>query len=412
MNEDAGDLPEVPVPDLPDVTTADLTEILVALILVAGALVLSRVVVVVMTWITTRIAATTGNAALGEVLVAGLRAPTGVLISLQGLFIGLHVVSFLDAHEAVINRFWLATVLLTVAWASHRVVMRAFVWYMDRQPQARTSRVDPATIARVRTGVSATIVILAGVIALDALGLEVAPLIAGLGIGGLAVALALQPVLSNVFASSYLLSDSSIRVGDWVEIENGPTGLVQAIGFRATRIATFDNNVVLVPNSTLASTTFTNYSSMNRTADARVVVGVAYEEDLQRVEDVLVEELLALREQFAESVRDYEPLVLFQDFGDSNVDVLLKLRALTWLDSWVLRHEMIKRVHARLAREGITINYPARRLLMQERDTRGLERLSLRTEAERADVDSDAIDRRPGASLVHDERGDEPHARG
>lgn len=378
MNDEPVDLPAVPIPDLPAVTGSDLTELLIALAFVAGAIVLSRLIVAVMTWVTRRVARVTGHATLGDALIDGLRPPTGVLISLQGVFIGLRVISALDPHAAVINRFWLAAVLLTAAWGAHRVTVRWFGWYMERQAETGGARVEATTLGRVRTALSVTIVVLGALIALDALGLEVAPLIAGLGIGGLAVALALQPVLSNMFASSYLMSDSSIRVGDWVEIENGPMGLVQAIGFRATRIATFDNNIVLVPNSTLANTTFTNYSATSNEADARVVVGVAYEEDLQRVEDVLTEELLALRDEAAEAVPGAEPVVRFQGFGDSNVDILLKLRARTWIDSWALRHQMVKRVHARLGREGITINYPARRLLMQDGDVAGLEAIARR----------------------------------
>ncbi|MEX2375941.1 MAG: mechanosensitive ion channel family protein, partial [Dehalococcoidia bacterium] len=198
---------------------------------------------------------------------------------------------------------------------------------------------------------------------------------AGLGIGGLAVALALQPLLANVFASSYMLSDSSIRVGDWVEVEGGPVGSVDDIGWRATRIRSFDNNIVIVPNSTLASSIVTNYSLTSIEADLRILVGVAYEEDLTRVEAVCEEIIVGLRDEWETAVKDYEPLVRFQTFGDSNVDILMKMRAQTWSDSFLLRHELMKRVHARFAAEGITINYPARRLILQSGDVEGFDRI-------------------------------------
>jgi small-conductance mechanosensitive channel len=132
---------------------------------------------------------------------------------------------------------------------------------------------------------------------------------------------------------------------------------------------------VLVPNSKLAEATFTNYSSTSYQADARLVFGVAYEEDLQRVEETVLEELLAVRTEFEAAVQSYDPLFLYQSFGDSNIDVLVKLRAVSWIDSFALRHLMVKRIHARLADEGITINYPARRLFLQEGDVSGLEAL-------------------------------------
>ena len=107
-----------------------------------------------------------------------------------------------------------------------------------------------------------------------------------------------------------------------------------------------------------------------------MVVGVAYEEDLDRVEAVCREVLTTLSDEWETSVKEHEPVVLFTAFGDSNVDVLLKTRAVTWSDSFALKHEMMKRIHARFAAEGITINYPARRLFLQQDDVDGLDRLA------------------------------------
>ena len=81
------------------------------------------------------------------------------------------------------------------------------------------------------------------------MGISISPLLAGLGIGGFAFALAVQPILSNVIASSYMLSDSSVRVNDFIEIEGGPTGWVEDIGWRATRLRTFDNNLIIFKQS-------------------------------------------------------------------------------------------------------------------------------------------------------------------
>src|SRR5690606_16386618 len=124
--------------------------------------------------------------------------------------------------------------------------------------------------------------------------------------------------------------------------------------------------------------TVTNYSLTSLHADARVSLRVAYEEDLNRVEEVCTEVLTALREEWGTSVKEHTPVVLFTDFGESNVDILLKMRAVTWIDSIGLKHEMIKRLHARFTTEGIAISYPARRLVMQRDDVDGMERLPVR----------------------------------
>src|SRR5690606_33117259 len=147
-----------------------------------------------------------------------------------------------------------------------------------------------------------------------------------------------------IFASSSLLSDASIRVGDYLEIEGGPWGSVDHVGWRATRIRSFENNMIMIPNSKLAGSTFTNYTRLNEQADARLIVRIGLQEDFQRAEDVILDELTQLRDEFEASVKDYEPLLLFLEFGESNAEILVKLRAVTWIDSFTLKHLMIKRI--------------------------------------------------------------------
>ena len=161
----------------------------------------------------------------------------------------------------------------------------------------------------------------------------------------------------------------------------GPTGWVEDIGFRATRIRTFDNNIIIIPNSTLAESTVTNFDTAGAPVDAAITNGVAYEEDLDHVEEVCRDELLKIIEELDEAVDGLEPVIRFQSFGDSNINFLLKVRARSRRQVGFLTHTMIKRIHARFAREGITINYPARRLMLAAEDSDGLQRLATRDEA-------------------------------
>lgn len=283
---------------------------------------------------------------------------------------GLQSLSYIE-DGGWIGRATAALLVLIAAVTIRRVLLILVRWQAGR-PSLSGSRLHPGTLPLIERGITLLVFAAGVMIILDTLGLAISPLLAGLGIGGIAVALALQPLLGNVFASSYMLSDSSIRVGDWVEVEGGPVGSVEDIGWRATRIRSFDNNVVIVPNSTIANAIVTNYSLTSLEADLRVIVGVAYEEDLERVERVCEEVMCTLRDEREAAVQDAEPLVRFQTFGDSNIDILLKMRARTWDESFLLRHELMKRIHARFVAEGITINYPARRLMLDAEDVGGL----------------------------------------
>jgi small-conductance mechanosensitive channel len=308
------------------------------------------------------------DAALGR----AVRWPFVLVITILATRGAIGMLSYVEDERGRVGRVAVILTVLVVSIAVRRVLVLLVEWQAQRPGGGK---LHPGTVPLIRRGITILVLAAGALTIIDAMGVAISPLLAGLGIGGIAVALAVQPLLSNIFASSYMLSDSSIRIGDWIEVEGGPVGSVDDIGWRATRIRSFDNNIVVVPNATLANSTVTNYSLTSLEADLRVVIGVAYEEDLERVEEVCVDEMTKLRDEWETSVKDYEPVVRFQVFGDSNIDVLLKLRAQTWGDSFFMRHILMKRIHARFRAEGITINYPARRLFLQEGDVEGLDRI-------------------------------------
>ncbi len=360
---------------IPEITASDIGDTLVALAIFAGALVLAWVLAVVIPQLIHRLLRESGDSPLDD-LVQSVRRPVFWLIVIVGLFLALRHPSYMEPHLELIDRLWIASIVVAVVAGLVRVSGQWFFWYQRRSEDGRGPGVmEPRILNILRRATTVTLLLIGGLVLLDVLGLEITPLIAGLGIGGLAVGLALQPVLSSLFASSSMMSDASIRVGDFIQIEDGLIGTVEHIGWRATRIRSFDNNIVLVPNSKLAESTFTNFSSTSYEADARLMFGVAYEADLQHVEDVMVDELTHLRDEFEGAVKSYEPIIRFQEFGDSNIDVMAKLRGIDFISSFMLRHMMVKRIHARLGQEGITINYPARRLFLQGDDVSGLDRL-------------------------------------
>lgn len=340
-----------------------------AVLLALGALTIAYLIAALLARITHAVMHST-ETALDDHIAAALRRPVVFVVGVWAVIGSIETLSYIGDSSVWLTRTAVGLTVLAVTVTVRRILVILLEWQAARP--GSNGKLHPGSLPLIRRGITLLVFAAGFLIILDTLGLEISPLLAGLGIGGLAVALALQPLLGNVFASSYMLSDSSVRIGDFIEMQDGPVGIVDDIGWRATRIRSFDNNVVIVPNSTLADATVTNYTLSSLEADARVVVGVAYEEDLERVEAVCREILTTLRDEWATSVKEHEPVISFTGFGDSNIDVLLKVRAQTWGDSFPLRHEMVKRIHARFVAEGIVINYPARRVFLDPEDTRGL----------------------------------------
>lgn len=201
---------------------------------------------------------------------------------------------------------------------------------------------------------------------LDILGINISPLVAGLGIAGLAVALALQPTLANLFAGTYVVTEGLISVGDYIEMSNGIEGYVVDVSWRSTRLRTWSNNLVVVPNSLFAETIITNFSKPEDPLDVVVSCGVAYESDLKRVRAVSLGVMETVRRECAGADPESEPVFLYEAFGESNVNFYMIIRARNRVAGFEVRSELIEELHSRLAAEGITINYPVRRLQLPD----------------------------------------------
>ncbi len=164
-------------------------------------------------------------------------------------------------------------------------------------------------------------------IILDQLHVNISPILAGLGIGGLAVALALQPTLSNFLAGTYVMSDAVIHVGDYIMLENGPEGMVEDIEWRSTKLRHWQGNLLILPNSKLAEAIVTDYEKPEQSMLFTVDCGVSYDSDLQRVERVTIEVAETVLGRLSEGDKCFKPLVRFKEFGDSNINFAVVLKA-------------------------------------------------------------------------------------
>ena len=197
-----------------------------------------------------------------------------------------------------------------------------------------------------------------GLVLLDSLGIAITPLLTALGVGGLAVALALQDTLSNLFAGVHILASRKVQPGDFIQLDNGMQGYVVDTNWRNTIIRQLPNNILVVPNSTVASSIVTNYHLPEHEMSVTVPCGVSYESDLEHVELVAAEIGREVMLEVEGGVPGYEPTVRFTDFGGSSVNFNVGLRASDVSAQGLIIHEFIKRLHSRNAKEGIEISSP------------------------------------------------------
>ena len=294
-------------------------------------------------------------------LTRAFRKPLSLAIVLVGGYLAIVLPYELTPHTLqVVERVTgvIAVILGTSALAM--AVSNLFQWYVEVISPRTASSLDDRLIPMLRRVAIALAYGLGALVALDLLQVNISPLIAGLGLSGLAVALALQPTLANLFAGTYVMTEGVVHPGDYIELENGVAGYVIDVSWRSTRLRTWTNNLVVVPNSRFAETIITNYQGPIPAVNIYLTCGVSYDSDLALVERVCQEEMNRLLDADDRAVKEYGAYFAYESFDDSNVMFYLFIQARDRIASFEVQSELIRMVHERFREEGIVINYPMR----------------------------------------------------
>ncbi|MFJ1968062.1 mechanosensitive ion channel family protein [Streptomyces sp. NPDC087903] len=229
------------------------------------------------------------------------------------------------------------------------------------------SRSGVAGSATIFVNITRVLVLAIGfLVVLQTLGVSIAPMLTALGVGGLAVALALQDTLANLFAGIHILASKTVQPGDYIRLSSGEEGYVEDINWRQTTVRALSNNLIVIPNGELAKTNMTNFMRPEQQLTILVQVGVAYDSDLEHVERVTSEVVAEVMTEITGALPEHEPAVRFHTFGDSRIGFTVILGVGEFSDQYRIKHEFIKRLHRRYRDEGIRIPAPTRTVALQQ----------------------------------------------
>ncbi|MEO6773644.1 MAG: mechanosensitive ion channel family protein [Kofleriaceae bacterium] len=301
----------------------------------------------------------------GPALVRSLRRPLLLWCLLGGGYVVVKIIGIPPTWTRIADKL-----------AEGILVVSLTVWVADLGARllagaAPTDDGRGAPVTSVlRAGVRILVFAIGVLVLLETLGISITPVLTGVGIGGLAVALGLQDTLSNVFAGVHLTLAKNVRVGDFIQLETGQQGYVEDIRWRATRIRTIESNFVLVPNSRLAKDIVINFQLPEKHLAVTIELGVHYSSDLGHVEEVVREVAREVMKSVKGGVPAFEPTVWFHTFGPSSIDLTVMLQAHEFADTFVVKHEFIKAVARRFGEEGIVIPYPISALNLDQERTK------------------------------------------
>jgi small-conductance mechanosensitive channel len=295
-----------------------------------------------------------------DVLIRSLRGLVFAGFLLAGLAIALKTISLASGTLHLIHRLIVLIALISGVLFFRRSAVGLVSLYIDKMTGI------PTTLFKTVT--SLTVYLLGFLIILDYLRISITPIITALGVGGLAMALALQDTLSNLFAGIHILITQKIRPGDYIKIGSGEEGYVQDITWRNTSIKALPNNMIIVPNNKLAQSIVTNFHLPDKEMSVLVDIGVSYDSDLPKVEEVTKDVARGIMRTITGGVRGFEPFIRFHTFGDSGIMLTVILRGQEFVDQFLIKHEFVKALLGRFRREGIEIPFPIRTVYLQEKE--------------------------------------------
>ena len=307
-----------------------------------------------MAWLT-RIASRTAWT-WDDVLLGAIRAPSLIAIVAGGLVVFGRILPLEPEWDRAFDIMLAAAISLAIVL----FVDRATSGLLDKMAQSHPALQGARGL--VLGTVRGLIIGIGLLIFLDSIGISIAPILASLGVGSLAVALALQETLANLFAGLHLVADKPIEPGHFIRLQSGEEGHVQRVGWRSTWLKTAQNSTVVVPNSKLAGGILTNFDLPTSESIFNVEITVATRGDLDGVEWVTRKVANEVQASHPGATPGYDPAMRFTGYADSGIRITVLLSARTLKDSNDMRHEFLKQLTARFRSEGIVIPFPTRTL--------------------------------------------------
>jgi len=299
---------------------------------------------------------------MDDIIIKRSSKPLTILAFLISFIISIREITLVPAVEAIVDKTIYSTIVIVIGYLTFTTIDLVLLRLWKKLTERTKTDIDDSLISLAHSALKGAFIVMILLYILNIWGVEIGPFLAGLGIAGLAVALALQPTLSNIFSGVALIIDRTFKVDDVIKIESGEMGVVHQIGLRATRIRTFDNEMIIVPNSTLANSKLQNYYQPDKRIRVTVKFGVEYGVDPEYVKRIVIEEI----EKLKMIDKSEQISVVFSNMGDSSLD----FKARFWVDDidkkWPAHQEAITRIYRLLYRENIGIPFPQRTVWMRD----------------------------------------------
>ncbi len=290
-----------------------------------------------------------------DMLIEVCEHPGIFLIFIVGFYIAYKTLTLTEDIEHTFFNIVLVMLIINLTWFFTRLIDGLIKYYLVPFSQKTQTDLDDALIPILRRMSKIVLILIAAIIVLDKFGYNVASLVAGLGIGGLAVALAAQETLSNVFGGVTILTDKPFSLGDRIKV-SGNDGFVKEIGMRSTKIRTLDGSELVVPNATIAKEIIENVTR-EKARRVKLTLGLVYETDLKKLKKAM--EIVKKIVVDQEGVQDNCD-VFFDQFADFSLNVVVVYWVTDIPKIFELKSAINLKIKETFEKEGLEFAYPTR----------------------------------------------------
>jgi small-conductance mechanosensitive channel len=278
-----------------------------------------------------------------------------------GLWLTIGTVILYHLHFPILIKIWWAVFIVLIAFPLKKVLLFVFTFLEKRIADNTATKVDDIVFDLLNQFSGIFIFLTAVLVALDVLGINVMPFIAGAGVAGIAIGFAAKDTLSNIIAGVLLIIDRPFEIGDRIEVWSAPKGSaswgdVIDVGLRATKIKTTDNIIVVIPNNEIMTRDIINYTLIDNKIRVRINIGVSYASDIDKAKKIILDTVKTV-----EWIAPHPPpQVVVRNFGESSVEMQIRV----WINNARKRMATIStitdRVKSAFDREGVEIPFPRR----------------------------------------------------
>ncbi len=296
-----------------------------------------------------------------DLVVEVLSTPLFWFFPLIGFYIGLHFLELSQAYIDLANGVLFAVAALLITWVFLRIIDGAINFFLIPLAEKTKSDLDDQLIPVLRNTLKAGTLIMVLLVVLSHFGIDIIPAIAGLGIGGLALAFAAKETIADVFGGISIFTSRPFKLGDWVKVA-GVSGTVKEVGLRHTRIKALDKRLVTIPNSKVASSIIENISKAPRKM-TEITIGLTYDTSVKEMGKAMkiLREIINERDDCED-----EPLIVFKEFADSSVNIMMRYWIIKKSEFMRIRSEVNTEIKKRFDKAGLNFAFPTQTIYLEK----------------------------------------------